>query len=84
MNRTCRIQSRGEEYLVIDDSEERLGADGNRTDTTRGCEAFKEEGAMHEKAGLLMNVAIESHMGLFRIGRLTARYRIQSASKNTV
>jgi hypothetical protein len=84
MNRSYRIQSRGEEYLVIDDSEETLGVYGNRTDATRGCESFKKEDAMHEKAGCLLNSAIESHMALFRVGRSTARYWIQSASKNTV
>jgi hypothetical protein len=32
MNRSYRIQRRGEEYLVIDDSEETLGVYGNRKD----------------------------------------------------
>jgi hypothetical protein len=84
MNRSYRIQNRCEKYLVIDDSEETLGVYGNRQDANRGCEAFKKEDAMHEQAGLLVNSAIESHMALFRIGRSTARYWIQSASKNTV
>ncbi len=84
MNRSYRIQCRGEEYLVIDDSEETLGVYGNRKDANRGCEDFKKEDAMHEKAGLLVNSAIESHMALFRIRRSMARHWIQSASKNTV
>jgi hypothetical protein len=84
MNRNYRIQSRGEEYLVIDASEETLGVYGSRQDATRGCEAFRKEDAMHEDAGLLVNSAIESHMALFQIDRPTARYWIQSASKSTV
>jgi hypothetical protein len=82
MTQNYRIEALSNTFIVIDNFDETLGVYENMEHASQGCESFKKEDAMYQRAKALVDFAIISHMKMFGVGSDTARYWIQSACKN--
>jgi hypothetical protein len=81
MNTEYRVETAGEQFIVIDPWGEQVNSYLTEETAKQDIERCKKEDAMYETAKQLVDTAIKAHMQMFGVDRETARYWIRSAAE---
>lgn len=83
MNTEYRLESAGDQFIVIDPDGEQVNTYVTEEAAKRDIERCQRDDAMWETAKALVDAAIKTHMKIFGVDRETARYWISSAGHPT-
>ena len=72
MTNQYRIEPVGNQFIVVDPSDEIAGRYTSKEEAWKNIERCKKEDAMYKTAKLLVNTAVKSHMQIHGVDRETA------------